>query len=78
MADKLKVGIIGAGMISGSHLKALASEKRVEVVWVADLIEERAKGRAQEFGVPKAVTDYRKVLAEADAVIVCTPPFAHK
>jgi predicted dehydrogenase len=78
MADKLKVGIIGAGMISESHMKGLKTDKRAEMVWVADVIEDRAKSRAKEFGVPKVVTDYRPVLTEADAVVVATPPFMHK
>lgn len=77
MADKFKVGIIGAGMISGSHLKGFVADKRVKVVWIADIIKERAEKRAREFGVPKAVADYRTVLGEADAVAVATPPFMH-
>lgn len=78
MADKLKVGIIGAGMISESHMQAFAKDKRVEMVWVADVLEDRAKARAKQFGVAGAVIDYKPVLSEADAVVVATPPFAHK
>jgi len=78
MARTLKIGIIGSGMISGSHLKAYKADPRVEVVWVADVIEERARARAKEYGVPGAITDYRKGLAQVDAVSVCTPPFAHR
>lgn len=78
MAAKLKVGIIGSGMISGSHLEAYKKDPRVEVAWVADVLADRAAARAKEFGVKKAITDYRKGLGEVDAVSVCTPPFAHK
>jgi len=77
MAGKLKVGIIGAGMISEEHLKNYSADPRVELVWVADVIEERAKARAKQFKVKKAVADYRKVLGEVDAVSVCTPPAMH-
>lgn len=78
VAKKLRVGIIGSGMISKSHLEGYAKDPRVEVRWVADVIPERAKSRATEFQVPGAITDYRKGLPEVDAVSVCTPPFAHR
>ena len=79
MADKkLRVGVIGSGMISKSHLEGYTADPRVEVKWVADVIEERARTRAAEFKVPGAITDYTKGLAEIDAVSICTPPFAHK
>ncbi len=77
MAGKFKVGIIGSGMISGSHLKGFAADKRVEVVWTADVVKERAEKRAKEFKVPKALADYREGLFEVDAVVVATPPFMH-
>jgi predicted dehydrogenase len=77
MAGKLKIGIIGAGMISEEHLTNYSKDPRVELVWIADVIEERAKARAKEFKVSKAVADYRKVLREVDAVSVCTPPAMH-
>ncbi len=75
---QFRVGIIGSGMISKSHLELYAKDPRVEVVWVADVIEDRAKERAKEFGVKGAITDYTKGLADVDAVSVCTPPFAHR
>ena len=78
MAKKFQVGIIGSGMISGSHLEAYKADKRVEVAWVADVLLDRAEARAKEFNVARAITDYRKGLKDVDAVSVCTPPFAHK
>src|SRR5699024_9266967 len=46
------VGIIGAGVISSQYLTNLTSFADVEVVFIADLHTGRARGRAEEFGVP--------------------------
>jgi predicted dehydrogenase len=77
MADKLKVGVIGAGMISEDHLGGYTKDPRVEVVWVADVIEERARSQAKKYGAGKHLTDYKKGFGEVQAVSICTPPFAH-
>lgn len=78
MATSLKIGIIGSGMISKSHLEGFAKDPRADVRWVADVLPERAQARAKEFKIPAAITDYRKGLKDVDAVVVCTPPFAHR
>jgi predicted dehydrogenase len=64
-------------MISEDHLGGYTKDNRVEVVWIADVIEERAKKRVAQYKVGRPVTDYKKALHEVDAVSVCTPPFAH-
>ncbi|MCS7253796.1 MAG: Gfo/Idh/MocA family oxidoreductase [Armatimonadota bacterium] len=76
---KVKVGVIGCGMISGMHLRALKSLPDVEVVACADIVVERAKQRASEFDVPHALKDYRELLRmdEIDAVCICTPHALH-
>ena len=54
--EPVKVGIVGCGAISGIYLKNARTLKMIEVVACADLVLERAKARAEEFGVPKACT----------------------
>lgn len=82
MAKKIKVGLIGTGMICNwAHVpgyKALPDD--CEIVWACDLIEEKARKVADENGIPKVTTDYRDVLAdpEVDAVSVMTPNIAHR
>ena len=78
--SRIKVGIIGTGGISHSHARGYkGNDDMVEIVAVADIDEARAKAAADEWGVGKHFTDYRKILdmPEVDAVSVCTYNQAH-
>ncbi len=76
---KLKLAMVGAGAISGAHLKALSTVDEIEVVAIADLDPERAAKRAQEFGIPHTYVDYKEMIAKEDveAVSVLTWNEAH-
>jgi len=76
----MRIGVIGNGSISRYHgLGYKALGERVEIVACCDLVEEKAKKYAEEFGCSKYYTDYRQMLAEneLDAVSVCTWNNAH-
>jgi predicted dehydrogenase len=78
--ETIGYGVIGCGVISSWHLRALTQHvKGARVVAVADEIPERAEKRAQEFGVPKTYTDYDQLLEdpEIQAVSICTPSGMH-
>lgn len=78
--QKLKVGIIGCGLISKlRHIPAYKRLKDFEVQAVCDLNEELARDTAKEFNVPKYYTDTSKMFAEEDLDIVdiCVPPQIH-
>ncbi len=73
--EKLKVGIIGCGNISGGHIagyKALSDKVSVEAV--CDIDEERVKAYAAKHGVERWYTDAKEMFAneKLDAVSVCT------
>ncbi|WP_103347581.1 Gfo/Idh/MocA family protein [Amycolatopsis sp. CA-128772] len=72
------VGIVGAGVISGTYLENLTAFPDVRVRWVADLDTERAAARAAEYGVPRSGT-VAGLLADPDVEIVVnlTVPVAH-
>jgi len=76
---KARVGIIGCvGIATSSHapsLKQLQEEGLCDVVACADVNE-----AAAQFGIPRAFTDFRDLLAldEVDGVTVATPPFVHR
>ena len=74
----MRVGIIGAGDISGIYLKNAASVTPFEVVAIADLSAERARTRADEYGVRQVLTP-QELLAhpEVDVVLNLTIPAAH-
>ena len=77
--DRLRVAVIGAGGVAGPHMQSLCDMADVDLVAVADVVEESARRRGEEFGIPEAFTDYKKMLrsVEADAVSVCTPNGQH-
>lgn len=76
--QKVRVGIIGCGVISGIYLKNLPTFEAVEVVACADLVLERAQARAAEFRVPRACLP-EDLLADPsiDLVVNLTIPKAH-
>lgn len=82
MAD-VRVGIIGCGGIAnGKHMPALSKLKQVKMVAFCDIVEERARKAASEYGVSgksQVYTDYRKLLEDKsiDVVHVCTPNDSH-
>ncbi|HQY92522.1 Gfo/Idh/MocA family oxidoreductase [Caldilinea sp.] len=76
---KLRVAVIGAGGIGGTHLRAYAAwPEQCEVVGVADIDLELAQAKADLYAIP-AFADYRTMLDEcqSDAVSICTPPRLH-
>ena len=78
---KFKVGVIGAGAISGQYIKNAQEvySDYFEIVAVADTVEEKAKAKAEEFGIeryglPETVYDAKDI----DLVINLTVPTAHE
>jgi predicted dehydrogenase len=80
MNKPLRVGLIGAGMVSRHHLIAWAELKdQACVVAVADPSDENAARRAGEFGITKTFRDAETMLAETelDAVDIAAPRAIH-
>ena len=75
---KTGIGIIGCGNISSIYFKNLGLFQNTQVVACADMLLDRAQARAEEFGVPKALT-VDQLLADPDVEIVVnlTIPVAH-
>ena len=75
MAKPLKVGILGAGGITNSHLPAyLEHPDRVQLTAVCDIDEPRAQALAKKAGIETVYTDLDQMLREGDidAVDNCT------
>ena len=77
MANKVKVGFIGAGNISEQYLNAAATFPILDVVGIADLVQSRAEARAEAFGIKAYHPD--DLLADPDVEIVVnlTIPAVH-
>ena len=77
--NKLKVGIIGTGSISESHIAAYLKNDKVELYAFCDLDEERLNYMAEKYNIRRTFTDMNEMLLlkELDAVSVCTWNSAH-
>ncbi|WP_068499275.1 Gfo/Idh/MocA family protein [Paenibacillus kribbensis] len=76
--ERMKAGIIGCGNISSIYLENLRNSPLIEVVAVADLLEERARARADEFNVENAYkVDELLRQPEIELVFNLTVPGSH-
>ena len=76
---KLRVGIQGAGYVSGEHIKAYKNNRHCEVVAISSRKLSSAQTKAREAGLTnaKCLTDYDALLKEVDVVSICTPQELH-
>ena len=75
---KLKVAVIGCGIISGMHLDAIQALDMAELAAVCDIREDKAKEAAAKYG-GKIYTDYREMFwkEHLDVVHICLPHYLH-
>jgi predicted dehydrogenase len=79
-SDRVRVGLIGAGLIGTRHLIDFAAQPDVDVVAIADVSPTRVEAaRARVGGKPEGVSDFRRLLdrSDIDAVVVNTPDHWH-
>lgn len=77
--DKIKIGIIGTGNISNSHIQAYLRNPNVELYAFCDINEEQLHTMGEKYGITRLFTDKEEMLKlpEIDAVSVCTWNSAH-
>ncbi len=78
MTEKMRFGIIGAGVIAPTHAKAIRSLPDAELVAVADVIPERVEKIVDTYGI-HGYTDIQAMLdkEQLDIVTICTPSGMH-
>lgn len=78
MKNKMKIGILGCGMIANIHAQAIALIEDAELIGVSDPIEASAKAFSEKYGV-SVYKDYDAMLndEEIDIVCICTPSGFH-
>ena len=78
MATPIRFGLVGCGVISGTHAEAIAGLPDAELVAVSDEHRTRAEKLAAKYGVP-AYTDLQEMLdrEQLDAVTICTASGLH-
>lgn len=75
----IKVAIAGAGVISEFHLKGWQAQEAVSLVAICDPDREKAKARADAFGIEQVFADVGEMLAatKPDAIDIITPVGTH-
>ena len=73
----LKIGIIGTGWISGSHIEAYLDMPDVKIVAAADLIKGKAKEKIEKYGIEgvRYYNSHKELIdnePDLDAVSICT------
>src|SRR5207253_6634519 len=76
--SRIAVGVIGCGVISGTYLETSKLFDILDVVACADLDPERARAKAEQYGIPRACS-VAELLADPQIAIVLnlTVPKAH-
>ncbi|MDF2941966.1 MAG: oxidoreductase domain protein [Herbinix sp.] len=82
MSVMINIAIIGTGNISPFHIKGyLEFPNRCKIVALVDIYPEKAKAKAEEYGLKDAqiYSSYQELLTrkDIDLVSVCTPPYLH-
>ena len=75
----IKLGLIGAGGISGAHCRTISDIDGAEIIAASDLVQARLDAAKERWGIKRTFLDYNEMLKmdELDAVFVCTPTAVH-
>lgn len=77
----MKIGILGCGVISNTYIQEIQRvyAKTLEIAAVADMDSERARGTAEKYQIPEALTAEQLLHHhEIQMIVNLTPPVAHK
>jgi predicted dehydrogenase len=78
MAEKVRVGVVGCGAISGAYLKHAKDFPILDIVACADLNREAAAKKSEEFGIPRVLSVDELIKDDAvELVLNLTVPKAH-
>ena len=76
--EQVRVGVIGCGKISGHYFRGCREFPILDVVACADLLPERAREQAEEFGIARVLTPEELLADDAvELVVNLTIPAAH-
>lgn len=78
MPKELGFAVVGAGLIAPFHLNSIKDAKGGRAIAICDVVEEKAKKVANEFGI-EAYSDLGQMLGNKDIDVICvaTPNHLH-
>lgn len=76
MADRLRVGLVGAGMVAELHHQAIATGRALDLVGFVETDDRRAAQRSAEWQL-RRYPRLDGLLADVDAILVLTPEVTH-
>jgi predicted dehydrogenase len=63
--ERVKLALVGCGVIANAtYLPEITAMPKADLVAVCDIVEERARAAAEQFGVPHVYTDFDRMLDE--------------
>lgn len=74
---KKKVGIIGCGHISDTHIKSWKKAENSEVFGLFDISKDLAQSKRDKYNVGKVYANLEDMIRDCDVLDVCTPPQTH-
>lgn len=79
MTAKVRIGVIGLGIMGEQYTRIYQASPLAEVVAVCNRRRERLDEIGDKYNVAARYTDYKELLADdsVDAVCIATPDFAH-
>lgn len=77
MSQRIRAAVVGVGHLGRHHARVLAGLDDVRLVAVADARIDQARAVAEPLGA-RAVTDYRELLDDVDAVSIAVPTTLHR
>ncbi len=79
--SKLRIGMIGCGGMNNGHADRIVKMEDIEVVAVADPIQDRREKMAKKLSAKNLYSDHSALYEgekELDAVLIAVPPLEHK
>ena len=80
MNDKLRVALVGCGVISDNHICGIINSGKAELVALCDVNKKRAIAKKEQHGLSSSIyTDYSEMInvEELDVVHIATPHYVH-
>ena len=72
----IRVAVIGVGHLGSIHTRIYSELQSAQLVAICDIVPEKAQQLAEQFGC-RAITDFRQLLGEVDAVSIAVPTQLH-